>query len=193
MSVLVREPTSTYRVRLPNGERRMRELVLYIADKCQADPTFGATKLNKILFWADFLSFAVKGRPVTGEEYQRLERGPAPRGMVPVRRDMKERGEIVMKVVQYHGLDQHRVVALREPDLTIFDGQDIAIVDAVIQELWGKTAGEVSHISHGPWWKVCEDGESIPYEFAYLSNAPINASDIRRTKELASELGWQIN
>ena len=30
------------------NDRKFRELVIYIAEKCADDPTFGATKLNKI-------------------------------------------------------------------------------------------------------------------------------------------------
>ncbi len=45
---------------------KLRELVLYIADKCEEDRTFGAVKLNKILFYADFISFAEYGEPITG-------------------------------------------------------------------------------------------------------------------------------
>ncbi len=42
-------------------ERKLKEFILYVADRCEADPTFGAVKLNKILFYADFLAFASTG------------------------------------------------------------------------------------------------------------------------------------
>ena len=34
---------------------KFRELILYIAQESEGDPNFGATKLNKILFFCDFL------------------------------------------------------------------------------------------------------------------------------------------
>jgi len=37
-------------------ERKFKELILYVADKCSDDPDFGAVKLNKILFYSDFYS-----------------------------------------------------------------------------------------------------------------------------------------
>ena len=37
----------------PNDEK-LRELIVYISDRCETDETFGAVKLNKILFLADF-------------------------------------------------------------------------------------------------------------------------------------------
>lgn len=190
VAIAGRNPEPTYSVQLPDGDRRMQELIVYISDKCQADPTFGATKLNKILFYADFLSFVQHGHPVTGEEYQVLDQGPAPRQMVPVRNSMVEAGDIVVRSRIHFGRRQIRTISLRDADLSIFSGIDIAIVDHVIEQFWGKSAAEVSNISHGPWWKACHDRESIPYEYAYLSDAPITVADIERTRELADKYRW---
>ena len=60
------------------AKRALRELILFIADRCEDEPTFGATKLNKILFYADFLSYALYGEPIAGVTYRKLERGPVP-------------------------------------------------------------------------------------------------------------------
>ena len=38
---------------LPESERRFRELLLYICEKCATDPKYGTTKLNKILYFSD--------------------------------------------------------------------------------------------------------------------------------------------
>lgn len=83
--------------------------------------------------------------------------------------------------------------ALRDADLTIFSGRDIAIVDSVIHHFWDKTAAELSELSHGPWWKVCDSGDGIPYGFSHLSDDPIISSDVERTKQLSREYGWAIN
>ena len=50
-------------------QRKTRELVLYIAQACEADPDFGMVKLNKVLFNADFTSYARQGVSITEEEY----------------------------------------------------------------------------------------------------------------------------
>ena len=69
-----------------------KALVLYIADKCSDDPHFGATKFNKILFYADFLSYGLYGQPITGATYFRLPKGPAPKQWLQVRGEMEESG-----------------------------------------------------------------------------------------------------
>jgi hypothetical protein len=79
MSPNQREPTFSFPPDIVDGEARLRELILYIAARCERDPRFGATKLNKILLFADFLAYFRRRRPITGVEYMRLPNGPAPR------------------------------------------------------------------------------------------------------------------
>lgn len=44
---------------------KFKALMLYAAEKSRGDPRFGAIKLNKILFFSDFLSYGLTGRAVT--------------------------------------------------------------------------------------------------------------------------------
>ena len=76
------------------SDERLRELILYIADRSQTDPRFGATKLNKLVFFADFQSYAERGKPITGCQYMRLPNGPVPRHLIPIRDRLVEEGEL---------------------------------------------------------------------------------------------------
>ena len=60
---------------------KFRELIVYICKKSEGDPTFGAVKLNKILYYADFAAYRILGKPITGAQYQKLREGPAPQGV----------------------------------------------------------------------------------------------------------------
>src|SRR5260370_40915264 len=84
----------TSSVPLPDGQVRLRQLVLYVAEECREAPHFGLTKLNKIIWRADFTSYAERGVPVTGRAYQRLKFGPAPIEMLPVLNELEQRGDI---------------------------------------------------------------------------------------------------
>jgi hypothetical protein len=179
----------TYETALPNRDRRFRELIVYISDRCADDPTYGATKLNKILWGADFISFLHRGKPITGERYQRLENGPAPVRLKPVRTEMEGK-DIVVRPTNYYGKLQHRIVPLRDADLSIFSGEEIALVDRAIEFFRNRTARETSDLSHGKAWKTRYDGDLIPYEAAFLSNEPITAADVSRTEELGRKLNW---
>jgi hypothetical protein len=174
-----------------DGEARLRELILYIAGRCERDPRFGATKLNKILMFSDFMAYFRRRRPITGVEYMRLPQGPAPRRLKPIAADMEWNHEIKTRTIQDGKYEQKRVVPLREPNLSLFAAEDIAIVDEMIQRFWGRTATAVSELSHGIAWKVAGDRELIPYEAVFLSDEDLTEYDIQRTHELARRFGWR--
>lgn len=172
------------------NEARFRELILYISQKCADDSTFGSVKLNKILFFSDFLTYAEFGEPITGFVYQKLANGPAPKRLLPIRNDMIEKGDLGLQEVRRGARVQKRTVNLRKPNLSVFTPQQISIVDVVIDELWGKEAWAVSDLSHGMMsWVVADDKGEIPYETVFLSNDPLTEIDIQRGKEIAKEHG----
>ncbi len=181
----------TYNVDLPGGApKRLAEAILYVCGACETDAAFGMIRLNKILFEADFLSFSLRGIPITGVRYQRLERGPAPKAMVPRLRDLQERQELVIRSADFIGRPQQRPIALRRADLSVFSGEDVALLDQIIRESWGKTGAEVSEQSHRIAWKTRENGDDIPYEAAWLSNDAPTAKEILKTEQLAIQHGW---
>ena len=68
------------------SRRRLRELMLFVAERCQYDPHFGVTKLNKILFYCDFFAFARFGKSITSMPYNKLSYGPVPTAAEGTRR-----------------------------------------------------------------------------------------------------------
>jgi Protein of unknown function (DUF4065) len=179
----------TERISLPGDTARLKELIVYIALRCQDDPAFGAIKLNKILFRADFQSYRQRGKPITGTAYFRLKHGPAPKAMKPVSDELHREDAVRTQRRFVGGHEQKRPIALRPANLEYFDGGDIAIVDEVITDLWGKSASAVSEQSHGVQWMTRADKDPIPYEAAFLSDEPVTADDIERARELIEELG----
>ena len=160
----------TKRHKIEYDADKLRELVLHISRQSEGDPCFGAIKLNKILFYADFLAYRNFGRPITGAEYQKLEHGPAPRQLKPLCDRMKREGALAVRKAEFGGYMQHRTLALREPILGKFTAEEIALVDSVIQQLWGQNASEVSERSHRfPGWQLAKLGETIPYSVALLT------------------------
>jgi len=170
----------------PENDARYRELVLYICQKCAMDPKFGATKLNKILYFSDFLAYATLGEPITGFEYQRLPNGPAPRRMLPMREEMEKKRDLGFQfVVLKGGRTQRRAVNLRAPDLGVFAAEQIALIDRVIEELWDLDAEGVSELSHRMMgWRLADLNEVIPYETVFISSEPLTESDVQRAREL---------
>lgn len=182
----------TFSVPLERGLQRFRELIVYISKQSERDPSYGAVKLNKILYHSDFRAFERFGVPLTGAPYFRLKAGPAPRIMLPVRRELEREGAIrIEKVILPNGYEQHRIIALRKPVLSHFTADELALVDEVIEELRHQTATEVSDASHDVRWRTLHNKDLVPYEFAFLSDEPPTENDIKRTYELNRLYGWE--
>jgi hypothetical protein len=185
------EPGDTGGIVLQFKPDKFKELVLYIAGKCMEDATFGATKLNKILYFADFFAYADWGTPITGATYMKARRGPAPRELPSIRDELMSNGSICMREVPYYGYPQERVVPTREANLALFTAKDIALVDDIIQKLWGINAADISEYTHRlAGWRIAEDQDNIPYESVFLSDEALTRDDVERAKELSDKLGW---
>jgi len=150
---------------------KFKELILYIAQESEGDSTFGATKLNKILFFCDFLSYRAYGESITGQRYFKLPFGPAPRPLVPVVNELVEEGACIKLQRSRYGLPQETIIAKREANLDVFKPRDIALADYVLRELRNNDAKEVSLLSHEfIGWQVAGDQEDIPYETIFLGD-----------------------
>ncbi|MDQ3979122.1 MAG: Panacea domain-containing protein [Actinomycetota bacterium] len=172
-------------------EKKLSELLLYIAKKLLDDPKGGAIKINKILFAAEYAAVRTYGSPITGVPYQKLRLGPAPRRLVPVREALIAEGSAESRRDWYMGKRLDRLVPLREPDLGAFSDDELAIVDEAISSLWDKTGMEASDESHREMgWRMTEVGETIPYEAAFLAPAfEVTDSIAQHARDLAERLG----
>jgi hypothetical protein len=166
-------------------DRRLRELALYIAEKSSGDESFGATKLNKLLFYSDFLAYLNFDEPITGVDYFRLPKGPAPKRWIPIRDSMVSDGDAKFMPAEFYGFPQQRMVALRPAKLGEFRPEQIALVDKVINIHRGKTAAEISDESHGfVGWKLACDRETIPYQVARVSRRPLSDAELQHGRNL---------
>lgn len=173
------------------SRERLRQLILFVSDRCQTDPNFGMTKLVKILWWADFESFARYGESITNTRYKKFPFGPVSEAALDVREEMKERGEIAIMKEGYSAFTRDRVVPLETANLDGFSGRDIALLDGVIHMFHGLTATHVSETSHDHAWHAAGDRKPIPYEAALLSDQPLTEDDIARAHELSNKYGWE--
>jgi hypothetical protein len=177
-------------VGLTSEEKKLANLILYISSKYMTNKKFGLTKLNKVLFFADFLSYRQRAKAVTGLEYFKIEHGPAPRSMKKVIAYLIDHEHIVIREeATFQGI-QKRVIPLTNADLDQFSGEDISLVDDVIALLWDKSAEEVSELSHRyiVGWNGFDYKQTIPYEWTFARvtvEDDIPEDAIRKAREVA--------
>ena len=175
-------------------DEKFKELILYVAERSEGDANFGATKLNKLLFYIDFLAYLYHGKPISGHEYQKLPYGPAPRQLLPIQCEMESNGEIAVRNCDFGGYCQNRILALRPADPNVFSTVEIDLVGKVIQIFWNYSARAISDQSHGLLlYALMDEGETIPYEVALIGKREMTDKEIEIGIALEEEANYWRN
>lgn len=165
------------------------QLILYVCEKSREDATFGATKLNKTLYFSDFISYGLTRQALTGSAYMKIKHGPVPLHLVPVRDRLIEAGKLELRVSSYPARPQHRIIPLASMDEGVFTSVQLAVVDAIRDVLANETAAEVSERSHGQAYDDAgEFGNLIPYESIFLdADQTVTYDDVLAARDLMAD------
>ncbi len=166
---------------------KFKRLVHYVIWKAGKRNWFGATKLNKVLWFSDTRAYALTGKSITGATYTRHEFGPVPKAIMPIRDELQSQGAI--RIVRQGKLT--RITADAKPDMGIFDLSEVAIVDWWIEHIADEhTAASISDKSHDYTWQIAEMGETLPMfaTFATRIREP-SEDEMRWGKEVVTKLG----
>ncbi len=166
-------------------DKRLKELILYIAEKCERDASFGVTKLNKILFLSDFNYYGWRGSSITGADYMHKPNGPVAKRLLPAVAALVKEGRAEQKDEDYFGYTLRKVLPLKGANASDFTKEELSIVDQIIESTRHMTATELSDWTHAlnPWLATTE-GEKIPYEsFFVLRELPVEADGVNWAKQ----------
>lgn len=174
------------------SDAKLREMILYICDLSSQDPHFGATKLNKLLFYADFLAYQRFGHSITGQEYRALPQGPAPRHLKQITDRMERAGELRFEPIRRFKLVQKRPIAGRGANLSDFTNEERDLLREVVGRFWKMNATQISEESHlFLGWQIAKKDETIPYSTVLIGNRQPTEKQKRKAyalQKLASEV-----
>ena len=146
---------------------RLKNIMLYILNRCN---DVWCTKMNKLLFYVDFLSYRERGMAMTGLSYRAIDFGPVPERwdrvyseFTEVKQELRQAGEFVGSVL----------TASQDADVSVFTDDEIKILDAVCLNFGNKSSREISHLSHEEkaWIDYHENHERIPFNEAFSIKA----------------------
>lgn len=144
--------------------RKLNELILYVARRCDMLPSWGKTKLCKMLFHSDFEAYRRLGRPITGSAYFRMPQGPVPKAALKAMDELVSEGRLALIEREIGDYKELRPTAITDPDITVFRTAEMAVIEQAIALLSPLTAKEASDWSHRqPGWALVEPGGEIPY------------------------------
>ena len=143
---------------------RLKNILLYFIEK--SDGVF-FTKMNKLLFYADFMAYRVTGKSVSGLAYKAIAHGP-----VPVRWDRiySFYDEIDQEIVQFpDGRAGTKLVSKLSPDMAEFSDDELKILEYVSQRFKNETPTQISETSHQEeaWKQYVNSDKLIDFNMAF--------------------------
>lgn len=147
---------------------KLKNILLFFIEK--GDGVF-FTKMNKLLFYTDFLAYRMMGKGMTGLLYKAITHGP-----VPLRWDRiySFYDEINQEIVQFpDGRAGTKLVSNLSPDKGVFSDEELNILEYVYERFKKETPKQISKTSHHEeaWLKYLNSDKLINYEMAFKLKA----------------------
>lgn len=131
-------------------------------------PGVPRTKLNKLLWYADFLAFRSSTVSISGARYAHLPHGPAPDNYATLLAWMTNTDRVLdsEEVLQGH-LSWENLVSCAAPDYSLFSNRELGILARVAERFKDDSARTISDTSHQEaGFRQTSNGEFISYAFA---------------------------
>ena len=151
----------------PQSTNRLKNLLLYILGRM--GDTF-QTKMNKVLFYIDFLSYRERGMAISGLAYNAIEFGPAPQRWDRV---YSAFDEVIPEQRLVRDQESIALAATAEADMTCFSEQEKAVIDSVCEKMKNLSAHDISDLSHDEpaWHNHLHQDNTIPFIDAFSLKA----------------------
>ena len=156
--------------RNPNFEK-ITEMVVYFSDKLSPFKT----KMNKLLFYADFLMFKQSCFSISGMRYKAIEMGPVPINFQSIFEYLANKDEIDIFTTEfpqgYIG-EQFKAKNNRPFRAELFSENELNVLEKVANVFKPTSTNQMIEISHlEEAWKKNEKNKSvISYEYAFDLN-----------------------
>lgn len=141
--------------------------ILYFLKYCN-NQHLGSTKLNKLLYYLDFISYRDRKESVTGDNYVHKRYGPIPANVDSVLGDLTKSGSVNIKSIEIgEGKDFFKHELLKQPDIAVFEKYEIELLDKICKEfsLWS-TDKIVDQTHLESPWLYSKPFEEVNYDYA---------------------------
>lgn len=151
----------------PNVDKLI-QMVVFFAQKMKPFKT----KMNKLLFYADFLKFKETTFSMSGMKYVAIDHGPVPNNYQSIFEYICNEGFIDVKSIDFsEGYQGNQFIPSEryEFDNSLFTSQEIDILNEVVARFENMSSREISDISHLElaWTHNVGNKDFISYEYAF--------------------------
>jgi len=153
--------------RNPNFEK-FTEMVVYFSERMEPFKT----KMNKLLFYADFLMFKQSCFSISGIRYRAINMGPVPHNFQSIFEYLADKNEINIVYIQFpQGYTGEQFKAYKErpfhPEL--FSELELKTLEHVAETFQSTTTNDIIELSHmeGAWKSNEKNKNLISYDYAF--------------------------
>lgn len=148
--------------------QKFTEMIVYFAEMTQPFKT----KMNKLLFYSDFLMFKQSCFSISGMRYQAIEMGPVPQNFQSIFEFLSNKHEIDIaeKLFSqgYYGY-QFKAKEGRPFNPNLFSEEELEVLEKVLTVFKNTSTKDIIELSHleEAWKKNQEKKSMISYEYAF--------------------------
>ncbi len=156
--------------RNPNFEK-FTEMVVFFSDKLSPFKT----KMNKLLFYADFLMFKQSCFSISGVRYKAIDMGPVPNNFQSIFEYLANNDEIEIYHIEFpngYTGEQFKARKERKFNADLFTEKELNNLEKVASVFKETSTGDIIELSHleEAWKKNEKDKSLISYEYAFELN-----------------------
>ena len=141
---------------------RLRNMILFFAES-----GVWKTKLNKLLWYSDFVAFRRNTCSLSGIAYQRQRHGPVPLHFFTMLDAFEDEGDIRMEETPINDYEGTMIYAMKKADLSIFTTSESDVLHFIRDYFARMNSNSISDKSHQERaWLEIPQGEVIPYDYA---------------------------
>lgn len=160
------QPSKFTGYRSPNI-KKIQNLILYFLSKCNSDYN-DKLKLNKLLFYADFLNYKITGKSITGLSYRAIQYGPIPSHYENLFSLLSDKDKIIEStfVRSKDGNVYEKYSAVKEYDLSLFTESEQENINEIIDHFKDIPTWDLVDLSHKEkaWIDLNGTKEIIDYQ-----------------------------
>jgi len=149
------------------SELQVLKLIEVIVYMCNFNGSL-KTKLNKLLFYVDFYGYRTQTKSITGLQYIHLPYGPVPDNFDFVYAQLMKEGVLKKEEVGFpNGYVGENFSSNREPDLSLFNEDEIEVLKLVHDKFKNFSSTEITDHSHRERAYIDTNShEAISYKYA---------------------------
>jgi len=148
------------------NKSKYKNAILYFIKYCN-NQYLGNTKLNKLLYYLDFINYRDRKKSVTGDFYIHNHYGPTSANINSILSEMKDDGEIEATEEAFRDSHVKSFIQKKNPDESVFTSDEKKLLKSVCEEFLDWSTDKIVEQTHleAPWF-YSKPFEKVNYDYS---------------------------